>query len=136
MNKTIEIVDSGILLARFIPAEVAWDEGLNFFSLESEFVQVGVWGYNKGKTLSPHKHNKLTRVVDYTQEVLFIRRGAIVVTVYNDKKETIAEHALTKGDIAILLSGGHGYLITEEGTQVLEVKNGPYAGVDADRTRF
>jgi hypothetical protein len=41
-----------------------------------------------------------------------------------------------EGDILILLQGGHGYEILEDGTQVLEVKNGPYIGADLDRRRF
>jgi hypothetical protein len=35
-----------------------------------------------------------------------------------------------------LLRGGHGYEILEDGTQVLEVKNGPYLGPDVDRRRL
>lgn len=36
----------------------------------------------------------------------------------------------------MLLAGGHGYRIEADGTEVLEVKNGPYAGAAADRVRF
>ena len=36
----------------------------------------------------------------------------------------------------MLLRGGHGYEILEDGTQVLEVKNGPYLGPDVDRRRL
>ena len=42
----------------------------------------------------------------------------------------------SEGDILILLTGGHGYEILTEGTQVLEVKNGPYVGAEADRRRL
>jgi len=36
----------------------------------------------------------------------------------------------------ILLKGGHGYEILEDGTRVLEVKNGPYPGAEVDRRRL
>ena len=35
-----------------------------------------------------------------------------------------------------MLRGAHGYDILENGTQVLEVKNGPYVGAELDRKRI
>jgi len=48
----------------------------------------------------------------------------------------VAELVIGTGDVAILLRGGHGYEILEDGTEVLEVKNGPYVGADRDRRRL
>ena len=39
-----EIVKDGIVLARHITAEDI-KPGLNFFSQDNEFIQVGVWGH-------------------------------------------------------------------------------------------
>jgi hypothetical protein len=36
-----EIKQGDIVLARHIPATEAWKEGLNFFSADPEFIQVG-----------------------------------------------------------------------------------------------
>jgi hypothetical protein len=131
-----EISQDGIILARHIPSEDAWKDGLSFFSENEEFIQAGTWGYDAGKELKAHAHNLVTREVLWTQEVLYIRRGRVRAEVYNLQDEKIDELIGGSGDVMILLRGGHGYEILEDGTQVLEVKNGPYVGADADRRRF
>ena len=131
-----EIKEGELVLARHVPAENAWAGNLNFFSDDEEFIQVGTWDYDEGKELLAHSHNEVIREVHWTQEVLYIRKGSIKAGVYNINDEKIAELIGKEGDILILLRGGHGYQILEDGTQVLEVKNGPYVGADADRRRL
>jgi hypothetical protein len=131
-----EIKDGDLVLARHIPSQDAWAGGLNFFSNDSEFVQVGTWGYESGKELLAHSHNKVERQVFWTQEVLYIRKGKIKADIYNLENEKIGEFVGNSGDVLILLIGGHGYQILEDETQVLEVKNGPYLGADIDRRRL
>jgi len=48
----------------------------------------------------------------------------------------VEELTVKQGDTLILLNSGHGYEILEDGTQVLEIKNGPYLGAERDRRRF
>lgn len=132
----VEIKEGEIVLARHIPAKAAWNEGLSFFSQDNEYIQVGVWGYATGKELKAHIHNEVTREVLWTQEVIFVRNGKIRANIYDTKENKIAELEVNAGDIIILLRGGHGYDILEDGTQVLEVKNGPYVGPDLDRRRL
>lgn len=132
----LEIKDGETVLARYIPAEQAWGDGLNFFSDDADFVQVGTWGYNTGKELLPHQHNVVRREALWTQEVLFVRKGSLLANVYDTNRNQVAELTIKAGDILILLAGGHGYTILQEGTQVLEIKNGPYPGAEADRTRL
>lgn len=131
-----EIKEGELVLARHIPASKAWAGNLNFFSADEEYIQVGTWGYDAGKELLAHTHNEVERRVLWTQEVLYIRKGSIKAEVYNTKEEKVAELTGAEGDILILLMGGHGYHILENGTQVLEVKNGPYVGASADRRRL
>ena len=132
---TQEIEIDGKVLARLIPAS-SWDEGLSFFSKDSEFVQVGAWRYNKGKQLLAHIHNQAERVISHTQEVLYICKGVIKVVIYNLTGKPVKEWIAKEGDTVILLNGGHGYEILEDNTRVLEVKNGPYLGAETDRTRL
>ena len=132
----IEIKEGEVVLARHIPATAAWNEGLSFFSQDNEYMQVGVWGYSAGKELKAHIHNEVTREVLWTQEVIFVRNGKIRANIYDTKENKVAELEVGAGDIIILLRGGHGYDILEDGTQVLEVKNGPYVGPDLDRRRL
>jgi hypothetical protein len=132
----VEIKEGDMVLARHIPATANWNEGLSFFSKDEEYIQVGVWGYSAGKELKAHIHNEVTREVLWTQEVIFVRNGKIRANIYDTKENKVAEVEVGAGDIIILLRGGHGYDILEDGTQVLEVKNGPYVGPDRDRRRL
>ena len=131
-----EIKEGNIILARHITASEAWDKGLHFFSMDTDYIQVGTWGYDSGKELLAHTHNKVEREVLWTQEVLYVRKGSIKAKIYDTAENLVAELVVQEGDIVILLRGGHGYSILEDYTQVLEVKNGPYVGADADRRRL
>lgn len=137
MNEAIvEIKEGDLVFARHIPAAVAWKAGLDFFSQHSDFIQVGVWGYDSQKKLKDHIHNQVKRETLWTQEVLFVRKGKLLANIFNTNGKKVAELEINSGDIIILLQGGHGYEILESGTQVLEVKNGPYVGPDMDRRRL
>ena len=129
-----EIKDNNTRLAIYIGRK--WEEGLHFFSDDNDFQQVGVWCYNKGKRLLPHKHIKAERKIDRTQEVLFIRNGKIRVEIYGLNDTPVENLILEKNDTMIFLAGGHGYEILENDTPVLEVKNGPYLGPEKDRVRI
>ena len=131
-----EVKEGELVLARHVPAKDAWSGGLNFFSADEEYIQVGTWGYDSEKELLAHTHNEVSREVLWTQEVLYIRKGSIKAGVYNTNEEKVDEIVASEGDVLILLRGGHGYHILEDGTQVLEVKNGPYVGADRDRKRL
>ena len=131
-----EITEGALVLARHIPAADAWGEGLKFFSPDGDYQQVGTWGYGAGKTLLAHSHNEVARSVAWTQEVLYIRAGRVLAEVYDTADCKVAELEAGAGDLLVLLRGGHGYRILEDGTQVLEIKNGPYVGADVDRRRL
>ena len=130
-----EIKSGTTILARYISSD-AWKEGLNFFSNENEFLQVGTWRYNSGKVLLPHVHNEVKREILRTQEVLYIKKGSIKASIYDLKNNLVEEIVVKEGDILILLQGGHGYIVLEDDTQVLEIKNGPYLGAEIDRRRI
>ena len=131
-----EIKDGDVVLARHITAEEWKKGGLNFFSNDTEFIQVGTWGYDDGKHLLAHEHKSIPRKTDITQETLYIKQGKIKANIYNLQREKVAEWEASEGDVMILLRGGHSYDILADNTQVLEVKNGPYPGAEADRVRY
>jgi len=136
MSAIIEIKEGELVLARHIPAAAAWKSGLNFFSHDEDFIQVGIWGYEEGKELKAHIHNEVKREVLWTQEVLFVRAGKLRANIFDTSETKVSELEVKAGDVIILLRGGHGYEILEEGTQVLEIKNGPYVGPERDRRRL
>lgn len=128
--------NEGLVLARHVPEADAWGDGLKFFSPDGDYQQVGTWGYGQGKQLLAHSHKEVSREVLWTQEVLYIRKGRVRATIYDTRDARVAELEAGAGDLLVLLRGGHGYEILEDGTQVLEIKNGPYVGADADRRRL
>ena len=136
MAEIREVKDGDVVLARHVPASVAWIEGLTFFSQDQDSIQFGVWGYESGKQLKAHTHNLVSREVLWTQEVIYVRRGRIRAHVFDLNEQLVTSIDVAEGDIIVLLRGGHGYDILVDGTQVLEVKNGPYAGADQDRRRL
>ena len=133
--KTERIMDGDSVLAIII-RDADWEEGLNFISSESDYQQVGTWGYNRGQKLSSHIHLIAPREVLRTQEIVFIKDGRIRADIYTEKEKLLKSVELDKGDTLILLNGGHGYEILEDNTRVLEVKNGPYLGAERDRKRI
>jgi hypothetical protein len=133
--KVERIEERNITLALVIRDEY-WKEGLNFVSSDEDYQQVGIWEYNKGKKLEPHIHLVAPREVLRTQEVVFVKDGRVRADIYTEKEEFLKSVELKKGDVIILLNGGHGYEILEDHTRVLEVKNGPYVGADKDRKRL
>ena len=128
------ITSKGERLAIYIPS--SWEKGLNFFSEEDDFLQVGVWGYEKGIKLQPHIHNEVKREAVRTQEVIFVRSGRVAATILDEEGNFTERLELGAGDTLVLLKGGHGYEILEDNTRVLEVKNGPYPGAEVDRRRL
>jgi mannose-6-phosphate isomerase-like protein (cupin superfamily) len=87
-----------------------------------------------GKFIAPHVHNVVFRQVLYTQEVLWIRKGQVRVTLYTENRKPFRKIELKTGDAILLCGGGHSFEMIEE-TTMLEVKQGPYAG-ENDKTRF
>ncbi len=131
-----EIKEGNIVLAKHItPGDIA--TGLNFYSDDNDFIQVGIWGnYEANKELKAHIHNIVERTITYTCEVLYVIKGKIEASIYNLGGQILDTLTVNQGDILILLGCGHGYKILENGTSVLEVKNGPYLGAEIDRRRI
>ena len=130
-----EFYKNGILYARLIE-EGDWADGLTFLSNNEEFIQVGTMVYPEGKIIAAHTHNLVTKTATRTQEVLFIKSGAIKVTLFDVDNLPFQELILNKDDIIVLLNGGHGFLILRDNTQILEIKNGPYSPLVIDKVNY
>jgi quercetin dioxygenase-like cupin family protein len=113
-----------------------WSEGLQFFSDDSDFLQVGKWSYPAGKELPAHYHNEVPRQVLKTQEVVYVVSGALEAHILTASGELVTKLHLSAGDLLVVLDGAHGYHILEDDTRVIEIKNGPYMGAEQDRTRI
>lgn len=111
------------------------ENGLNFFSNDDEFIQVGTWKYEKGKTLDKHYHNFFERISYRTSEAVLVLNGEIECSIFTEENQFIWKGKLKKNQLIIQLQGAHEYSIIED-SQVLEIKNGPYFGPEKDRTRI
>jgi hypothetical protein len=127
------IVTNGQELALIVRRSF-WQEGIEFFTPSTYSQQLGYMNRPKGYVIPPHVHNPVVREVQYTKEVLFIKSGRVRVDFYTDLQDYLESTILEKGDVILLAYGGHGFEMLEA-SEILEVKQGPYAG-DADKTRF
>jgi hypothetical protein len=109
-------------------------EGIEFFTPNDFSQQLAYMNRPAGYKIAPHVHNNVQREVFYTQEVLFIKKGKVKIDFYDNDKNRIDTRMLGTGDVIMLASGGHGFEMLEP-TEMIEVKQGPYAGED-DKTRF
>ncbi|MCX6068472.1 MAG: hypothetical protein NT121_22445 [Chloroflexi bacterium] len=96
--------------------------------------QVGYIVYPKQSELARHVHRKLERHLIGTSEVLIIRQGHCEIDIYNDEREFVATRELNTGDLMLMVAGGHGFRMLED-TVFLEIKQGPYTGLD-EKERF
>ena len=111
-------------------------KGLNFITPDETFIQVSSWWYPEGKRLDNHVHKEFDRTAGRTQEMTYVRKGRMKVFLFDDLKKPLEEFVLEEGDLAVFVHGGHGYEILEEGTQIIEAKNGPFIGVENDKEKF
>jgi len=108
--------------------------GLHFFTPDDFSQQLAYMKHPAGKVIEPHVHNVVRREVHLTQEVLLLKRGRLKVDFYDDEQNYLESRILEEGDVILLAGGGHGFEALEE-IEMIEVKQGPYAG-DADKIKF
>ena len=109
-------------------------DGIEFFTPGEYSQQIGYMNRPAGYVIPPHVHNPVERSVHYTKEVLFIRSGKVRVDFYDDAQNYLESRVLGPGDVILLAYGGHGFEMLEA-CEMIEVKQGPYAG-ESDKTRF
>jgi pyruvate kinase len=109
-------------------------KGIKFLTPSNFSQQLGYMNRPKNYVIFPHKHNSVSRKVKLTNEVLFIKSGKLRVDFYDDDENYLESRILKKGDVILLIRGGHGFYMLKN-TEIIEVKQGPYIG-DIDKSRF
>ena len=130
----IEYIYSDDQLLAIIMRSSFKSDGIEFFTPPHFSQQLGYMKRSEGHIIQPHVHNFVSREVHFTKEVLLIKSGKVRVDFYDEQKNYLESELLTKGDVVLLAFGGHGFQMIEE-SEIIEVKQGPYAG-DDDKTRF
>ena len=108
--------------------------GIHFFTPGNFSQQLAYMHHPAGKIIKAHVHNPVPRDVQYTLEVLLIKRGKLRVDFFDNQQRYLESRILEAGDVILLAKGGHGFEVLEE-LEMIEVKQGPYAG-DQDKTQF
>lgn len=128
-----KITWDGKMLALILRANYR-EDGIQFFTPDDFSQQLGYMNRPEGYVIPPHVHNPVPREVQYTKEVLFIKSGKVRVDFYDESQNYLESRELSEGDVILLAFGGHGFKMLEA-SEIIEVKQGPYAG-EADKTRF
>ena len=108
--------------------------GIKFFTPNNFSQQLGYMNRPKGYDILPHLHNRVKRNVEYTNETLLIKSGKVKVDFYDENKNFFKSSILKKGDVVLLVCGGHGFKMLEK-SEIIEIKQGPYVN-DKDKTKF
>jgi hypothetical protein len=108
-------------------------ESIEFLTTNDKTLQLGVMRRPGGYVIPPHLHKPASRTVSDGYEALFVARGRVEVTFYNEGRERVTTRELGQGDTILLMTGGHGFRVLED-CKMIEVKQGPY--VSSDRERF
>jgi mannose-6-phosphate isomerase-like protein (cupin superfamily) len=133
MQNVQEIREGDNLLALIVRSSFS-EPGITFFTANDLSQQLAYMNHPAGKLITPHVHNPVPREVSYTQEVLLIRKGRLRVDFYTAEQEYLHSTILCAGDFILLATGGHGFEALDN-LEMIEVKQGPYAG-NKDKTTF
>ncbi len=130
----VEEIKEGELLLAIILRNDFNEPGVHFVTPGELSQQLAYMKHPAGKKIEAHVHKKVSREVDYTQEVLMIKKGKLKVYLYDNDQKFITDRVLNAGDVILLAHGGHGFEVMEE-VEMIEVKQGPFVA-EEDKQRF
>jgi len=107
-------------------------DGVDFITSPANPLQLGVIKHQRGSRIEPHIHKSSPRTINEVQEVLHIEYGKVEAEFYQTGGKKVGGAILNAGDTILLISGGHGFNILED-AKIMEIKQGPYHGVEEDK---
>lgn len=128
------IVHKKKLFAVIVKNKYRKKKGVTFFTSKEATQQFGYIKHPKDYIIQPHLHNKRLTKILYTTEVIVLLKGILRVDFYDDKKKYLFSKKISKGDIIMLVSGGHGFKVIKN-VEMIEVKQGPY-NLSKDKKKF
>lgn len=132
--QNIEKIYNGDDLLSIIIRDNFHASGITFITPDDYPHQLGYMNREKDYVIAPHVHNRVERKVDFTQETLVIKSGVVRVDFYTQEMQYLESRIVYKGDIILLAAGGHGFKMIQP-SEMIEIKQGPYAGA-MDKVRF
>lgn len=133
MEDVVKVYDNGTEIGLILRSSYH-GHGISFFSGDNDALQLGYMNRPDEYVIVPHIHNSIKREVYFTEEILFIRSGVVRIDFYDAKQAYIESYIAYAGDVVVLKGGGHGMKILER-SEIFEVKQGPYLGLQ-DKVRF
>jgi len=100
----------------------------NFFTPDDFPLQLGQNFYPPGQTIDAHMHLPQERHVKRVNEFIYLVAGRLLLHLFALDRGHLKDVELASGDCVLLTAGGHGFEVLEE-SRLLEVKQGPYLGV-------
>lgn len=134
MDNNIEWIKDGDAILALIVHNNYEPNTTEFLTPDDYKQQVGFIVYSEGKDIPPHDHKLLERKLTGTSEVLLVRKGEVEAHIYSADRILVKTATLREGDLLLLVSGGHGFKILKDAI-LLEIKQGPYTGID-EKERF
>jgi len=131
MNGVERVEAEGQLLA-LVLRDCTGREGTYFVTPPENALQLGVFQHKQGIQIGAHVHLDTARTIESVQEVLHIQYGKVQVDFYDTTGRSLGSLTLNTGDTILLVRGGHGLRILED-SKIIEVKQGPYHGVEGDK---
>jgi hypothetical protein len=131
---TEQISADGRLLALIVRAKDVLPTETTFLTPKDLGLQLGYIVYPAGAEIPRHVHRPIDRHLTGTGEVLVVQKGRCLLDVYDDDRRLIETTELATGDAMLMVGGGHGFRLLED-TVLLEIKQGPYTGLD-EKERF
>ncbi len=129
-----EVWGQQTLIGYVIHSESAPPSETTFVTPADANLQVGFVVKSAEDSVPRHDHKMVERSIVGTAEVLVVTKGSGEIDFFDQKRTFLSTHRFTRGDVLVLLSGGHGFRFDED-CVLLEVKQGPYPGVD-EKDRF
>jgi hypothetical protein len=98
----------------------------------SEILQVSHLNFKNRSGVAAHSHKKIDRNTSGTQEIWIIVKGKALVNFYDTDNDPILTTIVRKNNIVILFNGGHALQKLTRSLSLIEIKNGPYLGLDTN----
>lgn len=121
-----DIIIKGEKVALLIP-KIKTEERIKFFTNPDDQLQIAAFKMSKGEKIQPHLHLENERNLDKTVEIILVQNGVLTVTFHeSEDDDTIIKSVnLKEGDVILLKSGIHGFVVSED-CRFLEFKQGPF----------
>ena len=103
-------------------------EKTTFVTPDSYYQQAGFVVYPKDGEVPRHTHLPIQRHLVGTPETLIVRKGVVEAELYALDKTYLTTVTLKKGDMVLLVAGGHCFKFKEDSV-LFEIKQGPYTGM-------